>query len=325
TPGTAVTVAGLPHGPVDFAAEAVGYVTEDGLGRLLDSTDDEVRLVLVKEKMVRVEVKDAVTRRPLEPRVTRRTAGKTHPVARGGEFTNVLLLRLPADARRHRLVFELEGYETAVLDLPDLRGVEETPQFEVPMTPAAEGETGSFFIAVEGERPERITVVGRTGGPWPVWVRHVESDDEGRWPVRKVPVGDYRVTVLAPGKIPVVLERVSVARNLQDTHRVVFTDGGGLSFRVQDEGGNLLDKVQLVLHDADGVQVDVQVYNRVSDGSAYVSVNYIPTAAAAHSDSGLAPGSYSLAVGRREYEPVRQGFTIRGTETAELTFVLKRR
>ena len=73
-----------------------------------------------------------------------------------------------------------------------------------------------------------------------------------------------------------------------------------------------------------GAQIDVHVMTRVSDGRAFVSVNYLPSAATAAADSGLAPGDYTLAAGREGYAPASKPFSIRGTEVAEVTIVLDR-
>ncbi|MCZ6572705.1 MAG: carboxypeptidase regulatory-like domain-containing protein, partial [Planctomycetota bacterium] len=241
--------------------------------------------------------------------------------------TDSQVVRMPADDRQHELLFDLDGYDPAVRELPDLRGLTEPHVIDLEMTPAADaGESGTFYLEFEGEtQPVRVAVVGRKDGDnhWKYWQRYPKADDKGRWAVNGVPVGDYRVVVLAPGSVPVTLERVSVTTTLKDTFRVRLSPGGGLSFSVQDGAGNLLDKVYLDLR-LDGKGIDVQVYNRVSDGSAYVSVNYIPSAASASTDSGLAPGNYTITVMKEGYKPATKAFSITGTETAEVSFALQK-
>jgi len=57
--------------------------------------------------------------------------------------------------------------------------------------------------------------------------------------------------------------------------------GGGLALKVTDIAGQLLDQVHLMLKDQAGNQIDVHVLSHVSEGRAFLSVNYLPSAASA--------------------------------------------
>ena len=61
----------------------------------------------------------------------------------------------------------------------------------------------------------------------------------------------------------------------------------------------------------------------VSGGRAFIAVNYLPTVAAAKSDSGLAPGSYTLMAAKEGYGPASADFTIQSTEVAEVALTLR--
>ncbi|MGH7163772.1 MAG: hypothetical protein ACREID_09830, partial [Planctomycetota bacterium] len=317
-------VAGLALGAADFEATAPGRIAEPGLGRVLDSTKDEVHLVLIESAVIGLNVVDDLTNEPLSPTVTRRTegVGEPLPVDVDGSF------RVPADRRRHTLVFELPGYETASLELANMadqlvRGT--ASAYEVRMRRQADGAAGAFLLKLEPALAGRLALVGRDGRGGG-WVRHVEQPDrEGRWAAKAVPAGEWSVTVLASGKIPVTLPRVVVAPPAEETYEVRLSDGGGLSFKVADEEGNLLDGVRLRLVDSSGAQVDMQILTRVSDGSAFVSVNYIPSAASARADSGLAPGAYALTAASEGYLPATESFSIASTEVAEVSLRLRRR
>ena len=63
----------------------------------------------------------------------------------------------------------------------------------------------------------------------------------------------------------------------------------------------------------------------VSEGRAFLSVNYLPSAATARADSGLAPGDYTLTVFKEGFEPATEGFVIRGHEVAEVAITLRPR
>jgi hypothetical protein len=301
-----------------------GLIVEPGLGEKLDTTEPEVTLTLVPAAAITVNVRDAVTGNALEPLVARRTAGVAAPLPVGREGTSY---QVPRDERRHALVFTLDGYQEATLELPDLRQFpadsQRPPSFDVAMQPTAMGETGAFFVVFDPPLDGRVALVGRDSTGAQRWVKHIEdADREGRWSVEEVPVGEYAVSVLATGMVPAFLPRVVVARGVKDTHRVTLTPGGGLSLKVTDAEGQVLDQVHLVLKDHAGNQIDVHVLSHVSEGRAFLSVNYLPSAASAKADSGLAAGFYEIAVFREGFEVGRKGFEVRGTDVAEVEIAL---
>jgi len=306
-------VTGLPPGPVDFEARAPGLLADPGVGSVLDSTAAEVELRLLAAELVEVAVHDALSHEPLEPRVSREGV----PVRWRGKR-----ILVPRDGAHRVVRFELEGYEPSELEIAP-----GTPQpVQVFLQPAAEGATGSFHVVFDPLLTGRAAFVGRDADGRRRWIRHLErSDDSGRWTVAKVPVGTYAVTVLASRMVPVTLPRVVVARGRTESYRVHLSEGGGLTLEVQDGSGALLDQVSIALEDEAGRPIDVQVLTKVSEGRAFVSVNYLPTAAAVHSDSGLAPGGYALTAVKEGYEPAREVFAIHATETAEVTLVLRKR
>jgi len=324
---------GVGPGPADVWVRAVGYLTEEGLGRLLDTTADELTLKLVRGVLIRVHVRHAVTGETLKPQTVRRTRGVPGALT-VREFSSGQIL-VPMDDRAHSLHFTLEGFQTAKVDLPDLRPAAvpdptawaqyPTP-FDVVMLPEAQGETGAFFLVFDPPLEGRVALVGRDAEGKQQWVRHVDAaDEEGRWEVKTIPVGEYAVNVLASGMIPVTLPRVVVTRTLKETHKILLERGGGLAFRVTDAGDRLLDKVHLVLKDVAERQIDIHVLTHVSEGRAFLSVNYLPSAATARADSGLAPGEYTLTVYREGFEPATEGFVIRGQDVAEVTLTLRPR
>jgi len=319
---------GVGPGPADIAArpDLLGStIIEPGLGEKLDTVEPEVTLTLVPGIRIRVNVRDAITAEVLEPAVTRQTVGVNGdlPV----EHLEGNSYRVPYDDRRHALVFNLDGYEEARLDLPDLRTFDRGTDvsFDVAMRRTAQGETGGFFLVFEPPLDGRLALVGRDASGAQCWVKHIESPDrQGRWSVDDVPVGVYAVSILATGKVPALLAQVAVARGIKDTHRVMLTEGGGLSLRVTDMEGQLLDKVHLLLKDQAGNPIDVHVLSHVSEGSAFLSVNYLPSAATAKADSGLAAGFYEIAVYREGFEVGKKGFEVVGTDVAEVEIALQR-
>jgi len=319
-PDETLVLGGLPPGPIDVAALDPSRVTEDGLGRLLDFEGDPAELTLLDGLYVAVRAVDAVTRRDLEPRVARNVEGQTrlHPVDRGDKG----LYLVPQDERRQSLVFDLEGYERTTV--PIERG---RTAYEVEMQPVAEGETGAFVLVFEPALENgRVALVGRDARGVHAWTRHLERpDDKGRWVVAGVPVGEYAVTVLASGMIPVQLPRVVVTGTFRETHRIQILPGGGLAFRVTDTEGNLLDKVGLELKDAAGARVDLHILTHVSEGRAFLSINYVPSAASARADSGLAAGAYTLTAYRDGYLPGSVGFVVQTNDVAEVNVVLSPR
>jgi hypothetical protein len=242
---------------------------------------------------------------------------------------------VPLDDRTHVLHFTLEGFQAANLELPDLRPAVEPSvvgptyrgAFDVVMMPEAQGETGSFYLVFEPALEGRVALVGRDAEGKQRWVRHLSDDDkhQDRWEVKTIPVGEYAVSVLASGMIPVMLPRVVVTRTVKETHRIRVERGGGLSFKVTDADGKLLDKVHLFLKDAGERQIDIHVLTQVSEGRAFLSVNYLPSAATARADSGLAPGGYTLTVFKEGFEPATESFFIRGHEVAEVALTLRSR
>jgi hypothetical protein len=327
-----LALSGVGRGPADVAARVTdlevrsdgtvvkypGLIVEPGLGEKLDTTESEITLTLVPATEITVQVRDAVTGNLLEPEVARRTAGVTAPLPVGRQGTTC---QVPRDDRRHTLVFTLDGYQDAKLDLPDLRNfppdAPRHPPFDVAMQPTAAGETGAFYVVFEPPLDGRVALVGRDATGMQRFVKHIEdADKEGRWSVEEVPVGEYAVSVLATGMVPALLPRVVVARGLKDTYRVTLTAGGGLSLKVTDNDGQILDQVHLMLKDQAGNQIDIHVLSHVSEGRAFLSVNYLPSAASAKADSGLAAGFYEIAVYREGFEGGRRSFEVRGTDVA---------
>ncbi|MFI5403918.1 MAG: carboxypeptidase-like regulatory domain-containing protein, partial [Planctomycetota bacterium] len=195
--------------------------------------------------------------------------------------------------------------------------------FDVAMQPTAAGETGAFYVVFEPPLDGRVALVGRDATGVQRFVKHIEdADKEGRWSVEEVPVGEYAVSVLATGMVPAFLPRVVVARGLKDTYRVTLTAGGGLSLKVTDTDGQILDQVHLMLKDQAGNQIDIHVLSHVSEGRAFLSVNYLPSAASAKADSGLAAGLYEIAVYREGFEVGRKSFEVRGTDVAQVEIAL---
>jgi len=329
-----IVLAGVGPGPADVWARAVSHLTEDGLGRLLDATEEELTLKLVPGVLIQVHVRHAVTGELLQPQIVRHTVAVAAalPVR---ELPRGMLL-VPLDDRSHALHFALEGFQTAKLDLPDLRpaarphpvGWAEYPNpFDVVMMPEAQGETGAFYLVFEPPLDGRVALVGRDAEGKQRWVRHLSDEDkqQDRWEVKTIPVGEYAVSVLASGMIPVTLPRVVVTRTVKETHRIRVERGGGLAFKVTDADGKLLDKVHLFLKDAGERQIDIHVLTQVSEGRAFLSVNYLPSAATARADSGLAPGAYTLTVFKEGFEPATESFFIRGHEVAEVALTLRSR
>ena len=325
-----VALQGLGPGAADIWAEMGFRLTETGLGRILDSTASEVTLRLLPYAHVKIRAFDSATGDELEPRVTRLTGDlrETAPYETGSD-----LVRVPVDTRRHKLLFELEGYESLELALPDMSKADPVPseepfalQLDVAMTPHSSDEAkGSFYLLFEpAHKSGRVAVVGRDADGRRRFVLHPEEqDDEGRWLVEKVPVGTYDLTILASGKVPATLFGIGVTSAAKPTHRVALTDGGGIDLKITGPDGKLLEKVHILLRDANERQIDVQIISMVSGGRAFIAVNYLPTVAAARSDSGLAPGSYTLTAAKEGYAPASADFAIQSTEVAEIALTLR--
>ncbi|MHC4819130.1 MAG: carboxypeptidase-like regulatory domain-containing protein, partial [Planctomycetota bacterium] len=241
--GGVYVLAGLGAGPADVWARAVGHLTEEGLGRLLDTTEEELTLRLVLGVLIKVHVRHAVTGEPLEPEIVRRTRGVSAPLPLRPLPPRDLLL-VPLDDRSHALHFALEGFQATKLDLPDLRPAarpepvawaEYPNPFDVVMMPEAQGETGAFYLVFEPPLEGRVALVGRDAEGKQQWVRHLDgADEEGRWEVKTIPAGEYAVSVLASGMVPVTLPRVVVTRTLKETHKILLARGGGVAFKVTD-------------------------------------------------------------------------------------------
>ena len=310
---------GVATEPADVSALDPRRITEPGLGELLGTTEPRLELTLVTATEIEVRVVDDTTREPLDPVVHRRADG-------GKELIPVLYVAgaatVPVDSRSHRLIFTLQGYEDAHLDLP-ARADTWPETFEVAMRPAADGETGIFTLVFEKPVADRVALVGRNAEGRAVWTKHLQkATPKDIWIVKGIPYGEYTVSVLATGQVPVVLPRVVIAKGLNERHRIRLVEGGGIELKVTDSAGKLLDKVGFVLKDSAGQQIDVHVMMYLSDRRAFVSVNSLPLAATARADSGLAPGAYSLMAFRSGYQPATEEFVVAGRQVIKVTIVL---
>jgi len=313
---------GVGPGRADVEARDPDRITEDGLGRLFDTANAQLQLTLVGKARVKVQAVDVFSRKGLVPVIHRMSGEPPHrvPVRFEDPFATV-----PVDTRAHTLHFDVEGYESASLPLPPRR--EDWPEtFLVEMHPLADGETGAFHIILDPKFAGRVALIGRNAEGRRVWAKHLEElTRTERWTVSEVPFGEYVVTVLATGKIPVVLPRVVVAQGLHERHRVRLDAGGGLQMKVTDKDGKLLEKVHVLLKDGADTRIDIHVMTHVSEDRAFLSINYLPSAATASADSGLAPGTYTLTAYKDGYEPATREFTINGAEVAAVDLTLVRR
>jgi len=302
-------MSGIGEGPADFVASL--SLPEEAVR---DSTVDLVTLRFAETRDMRVSVSDATTGGALDARIERLAGGaRIEVVVEGGGCL------VPADARGQALRFSLDGYETVEQPIPA------EGDMEVRMHPVADGEVGTFHLMFEPELRGRVAIVGRGPTGRRAFERFVEAPDrEGRWTPEPVPVGEYTLSVLASGMVPVELPRIVIVRGHKETFRVALSAGGGLEFKVTDAEGNLLDKVYLLLKDAAGREIDVQILSRVSEGRGFLSINFLPSAASARADSGLAEGPYTLAVYREGYARAEQAFAVRGTEVAQVAIALRR-
>ncbi|MDH3593150.1 MAG: carboxypeptidase-like regulatory domain-containing protein, partial [Planctomycetota bacterium] len=126
----------LPPRPCDFFASDPQRVPIAGKSSVLDNTDDEVALSLQRGRSLVLTVVDAVSRQPLEPRISwRRRTDELWGPARRGADGNVFV----AAGDEITLRFELEGYET--LDHA-IAATDES--LDVALQPKAGGETGTF-------------------------------------------------------------------------------------------------------------------------------------------------------------------------------------
>ncbi len=305
-----LALSGIAQGPADF----YDPLALPGEG-VRDSTADTVTLRYARWREMRISVRDAADGNTLSPRIERLSGGAgAIELRRSGVWWQV-----PADGGRHLLRLSLDGYEVAEVPLP------EAGDLDLLMHPVADGERGTFHLLFEPELRGRVAIVGRDPSGRRAFERYVDAPDrEGRWTPEPVPVGEYTLSVLASGMVPVLLPRVVIVRGHKETFRVALSAGGGLDFRVTDGDGNLLDKVHLLLRDASGRQIDVQILTRVSEGRGFVSINYLPSAASARADSGLAEGPYTLTVYREGYARAEREFAVRGTDVAEVAIALRR-
>ncbi len=306
----------VPQGPIDAEARSPKKITEPGRGSVRDHAGPRLELELIDARPIELKIVDGVSGKELKPTITRESSGAAErfPVERTQDGTT----RVPADDRRHTLHLELEGYQPETLDL-----LADQHSYEVRLQPLAEGATGAFFLEFTPPLADgRIAVVGRDADGRQKWVKHVErADEKGRWEVKGVPVGEWSVSVLASGMIPVTLP-VHVTRGFRATHRVALTKGGGIELKIVDRDGKLLDKVALLLRNDADVQIDVHVHSVLGGSRAFVSVNYLPVAATITADSGLAPGAYTIIAARQGYTQARTSFVVRGTETTPVTVTL---
>jgi len=315
---------GLPAGPADFEVDVMGasstaWIAEPGIGRLLDNTDSEITLRPIPAGQVAPTVVDAITRETLHPKITR-TADSAGPfpidVAVDG-----LLFVVPTDDRRHTLKFELAGYQTAEFVLPRER--EEPHDISIEMQPIADNQTGSIRLTFDREMKGRVGVMGRGEGG----VRQFTAkgpDLKGRWLIEKIPPGEWDLSILATGMIPAELVGVQVIAGQTRELQVALSAGGGIELRIEGPDGKLLDKVSLKLVNANNEQIDIHFVTMVSGSRGFTSINYIPSAATARADSGMAPGNYVLYAGRKDYELGSSEFVLYGTEVAKVTVRLEK-
>ena len=319
---------GLPTGPVDVEARDPARITEEGLGSLRDVRGDTVVLELVDCVRVHLLARDVSSGVRVHPRAEYRAGAD-------GPWVEMEIrddrIRVPLDPDRTRARFVLDGYQTLETDVPahlSRKTPMLEPEWQVAMVPVGPGETGTLLLefAPPLEFGDRVGLVARDADGNVGWTGHLTVEEEGKSQrAGPMPTGSWRLSVLATGKIPVVLPNVVVRRGIEETYRVDVSAGGGLEMRVVDEAGELLDEVHILLADPTGQQIDVHVLTMVSEGRGFVSINYLPSAAAARADSGLAPGAYTLTAGREGYAPSSRQFTIQGTEVATVELTLRAR
>jgi len=313
---------GLPSGPVDVEARDPDRVTEEGLGTARDVLRDAVTLTLLDAVWVTLDARDASSGASLEPVAEYRKGGDGEWLAMEGLRGR---LHVPLDAERSAARFSLDGYQALQTAIPS--SIRDEKRWSVVLVPVGQGETGTILLefAPPLARGDRVGLVARDAEGNIGWTGHLDVADEGPQRAGPMPTGTWRLSVLATGKIPVVLPNVVVRRGVEETYRVDVSAGGGLEMRVVDPAGELLDEVHILLADSTGQQIDVHVLTMVSEGRGFVSINYLPSAAAARADSGLAPGQYTLTAGREGYAPARTTFAIQGTEVAKVELTLSRR
>ncbi|MHC4451758.1 MAG: carboxypeptidase-like regulatory domain-containing protein [Planctomycetota bacterium] len=316
-------MSGLPAGPVDYLLEIVDsddyFVAEPGLGKLLDNTDPEVTLKLLPGGLVAPVVRDATTREIVYPKVTR-FADSTGPLPVDVHVEDKLFV-VPTDPRRHKLRFEMAGYESREVELPVKR--EGILDLQVELQPLADAASGSLRLTFDPKFEGRVGVVGR--GEAGARSFDAKRDKDGHWLIEKIPVGVWDFTILATKMVPVQLSGVRIVAGATQELPVVVYAGGGMELKVVDGDGKLLDKVTLDLRNPDNVRIDIHFVTMVSGDRGFTSINYIPSAATARTDSGLAQGTYTLFAGRQGYDVGKAEFSVAGTDVAEVTVVLEKK
>lgn len=316
-------ISGLPDEPVDYVLSVTGtddhFVAEPGLGKLLDNFDAEVTLKILPGGLVAPVVRDAVTREVLFPKITR-FADSKGPMPVDAHIEDKLLV-VPIDPRRHRLRFEMVGYQPKELDLPSER--EGIYDMEVELQPLSDAASGSLRLVFDPKFDGRLAVVAR--GEAGARSFDAKRDKEGQWLVEKIPAGVWDFTILATKMVPVELGGVRIVSGATQEQPVVLHPGGGMELKVVDGDGKLLDKVTLDLRNPDNVRIDIHFVTMVSGDRGFTSINYIPSAATARTDSGLAQGTYTLFAGRQGYEVGKAEFSVAGTDVAEVTVVLEKK
>lgn len=309
---------GLPHGPVDLTVRGTGerkfWIAEPGTGKLIDNVDSDITLTLLPARIVGPVVRDAVTREVIFPKITRISDGAPFVI---DVYLEDKLFLIPVDDRRHLLRFELTGYVSKDVDVP--KGSE----IEVVLQPAADSETGKLRLVFDPELKGRLGVLGRSETGARQFI--ARKDLKGSWIVEKIPVGSWNFTFLGTGMVPVKVPDVRIVAGTTQELTVVAYAGGGMELKIVDEAGNVLDKVSLALRAPDDTQVDIHFLTMVSGSRGFTTINYIPAAATARADSGLAPGSYTLWAGREGYESGSSDFSIAGTEVAKVTVTLRKK
>jgi len=321
-------LAGLPAGPVDLEVQVVSvasgarhdmWIAEPGLGKLIDNGDAEVVLRPLLASQVAPTVVDARTRDVLRPRITR-TADDAGPFPLDAYIGSKIFL-VPVDQRRHVLRFELDGYQPEEYVMPFER--DDPHDIAIEMQPLTDNATGTIRIVFDREMKGRVGVVGRGEAGGRQW-HATGPDSEGRWLVEKVPPGTWELTILSTGMIPAKVPEVTVVAGTTQEVRVAISPGGGMELRVEGPDGNLLDKVTLDLRDPDNQQIDIHFVTMVSGKRGFTSINYIPSAATAKADSGLAAGTYTLFAGREGYAVGKGSFVLHGNEVGKITIKLER-
>ncbi|MEE8105151.1 MAG: carboxypeptidase-like regulatory domain-containing protein [Planctomycetota bacterium] len=318
-----VTLGGFDAGPVDIEALQFDHRHGEALGSRVSPVEISMRRFV----FVSVDARDASTGARIEPQA------RIEPESRqlmeyAADPSGSLVVPMSLD-RKWKAYLELEGYEPVELTLPEYNADEDgvlSAELNVAMTPVTAAAMGTFLLESSTPFDGRVALVGRDAAGLIRWVKHPnETDNDKRLVVDGVPEGTFDVAVLAQGKIPSRVPRVVVRKGARPVYRVVFIDGGGIDLTVNGEDGNLLEKVHIQLNNETGTQIDVQIYSEVSEGRALVSVNYIPAVAHVLSDSGLAPGRYTLRAGKEGYRTAQASFAIAGTETATVSLTLRRR